>query len=113
MSRFQARTTHVGDRLGSLRADLDSLQRDIKGLAAGAGEAANDHAHTTLRAAENVAERAFRLAEDSTAHMVDDVESWTNGNLDSARQSIRARPLSSLAFTLGIGAILGAIFLRR
>jgi ElaB/YqjD/DUF883 family membrane-anchored ribosome-binding protein len=103
----------VGSRLGTLRSDLDSLQSDIKNLAAGAGDAASERAQSTLRAAENVAERAFRLAEESTAQMADDVETWTNGNLDSARQSIRARPLSSLAFSLGIGAIAGAIFLRR
>jgi hypothetical protein len=66
-----------------------------------------------MRAAENVAERAYRLAEDTATHLADDVETWTNDNLDSARDSIRTRPLASLALSMGIGALFAAIFLRR
>ncbi len=103
----------VDKRLGALRADLDSMQKNMKGLAADAGDAANDRAHLAMRAAENVAERAFHLAEDTATHLANDVETWTNDNLDSARESIRTRPLSSFALSMGVGALFAAIFLRR
>ncbi len=114
MSRHKKKTgpKNVDNRLGALRTDLDALQSDIKGLAGDAGDAANSRAHQAVRAAESVAERAYRLAEETASHMADDVGTWTNDNLDSARDSIRAQPLSALLLSLGIGAIIGAIFLR-
>ena len=65
-----------------------------------------------MHAAKNVAERAYRLAEEAAAHLVDDVETWTDDNLDSVRGSVRAQPLSAVALSMGVGALLGAIFLR-
>jgi ElaB/YqjD/DUF883 family membrane-anchored ribosome-binding protein len=103
----------VDKRLGALRSDLDTMQKDIKNLASDAGGVVNDRAQLAMRAAENVAERAYRLAEDTATHLADDVETWTNDNLDSARDSIRTRPLASLALSMGIGALFAAIFLRR
>jgi len=41
------------------------------------------------------------------------VETWTNDNLDSARESVWAQPLAAIALSMGAGALLGAIFLRR
>jgi ElaB/YqjD/DUF883 family membrane-anchored ribosome-binding protein len=103
----------VDKRLGALRSDLDSMQKDMKSLAADAGDVANDRAQLAMRAAENVAERAFRLAEDTATHLADGVETWTNDNLDSARESIRTRPLSAFVLSMGVGALFAAIFLRR
>jgi ElaB/YqjD/DUF883 family membrane-anchored ribosome-binding protein len=99
-------------RLGALRSDIDALQDDVKGLATDSGEIANDRAKLAIRAAEAVAERAYRLAQESATQAVDDVESWANENLDTARDSIREQPISALLVSLGIGAILGAILLR-
>ena len=42
-----------------------------------------------------------------------EVETWTNDNLDSARESVRAQPLAAIALSMGAGALVGAIFLRR
>lgn len=99
-------------RLGALRSDIDALQEDVKGLATDTGEIANDRAKMAVRTAEAVAERAYRLAQESVTQTVDDVETWANDNLDSARDQIREQPISALLVSLGIGAILGAFFLR-
>jgi ElaB/YqjD/DUF883 family membrane-anchored ribosome-binding protein len=103
----------IGVRLGALRSEFDTLQKDVKGLAGDVGGVANDSARLAIRAAENVAERAFRLAEEAAAHLAKDVETWTGDNLDSVRGTIRAQPLSAIALSLGAGAIIGAILFRR
>ncbi len=104
---------NIDTRLGSLRKELNSLQVDIKGLAGEAGDVADGRLHLTIRNAENVAERAIHLAEEAAGHVADDVETWTNDNLDSARESVRAQPLAAIALSMGAGALLGAIFTRR
>ena len=104
---------NIDTRLGALRSELDALQGDMKGLAGGVGDVADDRVHLAIRNAENVAERALRLAEESAAHMADDVETWTNDNLDSVRELVRAQPLSAIALSMGLGALFGAIFTRR
>jgi len=103
----------IDKRLGALRSDLDDLQGDMKGLATDAGTVADDRVHRAIRNAENVAERAYRLAEEAATQAVDDVETWTNDNLDSARESVRAQPLAAIALSMGLGALVGAIFTRR
>jgi len=103
----------IDTRLGVLRTELDALQTDMKGLAGDVAGVADGRIHVAIRNAENVAERAYHLAEEAATHAVDDVETWTNENLDSVRGSIRAQPLSAIALSMGAGALLGAIFLRR
>jgi ElaB/YqjD/DUF883 family membrane-anchored ribosome-binding protein len=104
---------NIDTRLGALRSELNSLQADMKGLAGDVGETADGRVHLAIRNAENVAERAFRLAEEAAAQVAGDVETWTNDNLDSARESVRAQPLAAIALSMGAGALLGAIFTRR
>ncbi|MEI9931497.1 MAG: hypothetical protein WDM89_13400 [Rhizomicrobium sp.] len=99
-------------RLTALRTDIDTLQTDVKGLATDAGDVANDRAKMAVRAAEAIAERAYRLAQDTVSQKADEVGTWANDNLDNARDQIRDQPLSALLVSLGIGVILGAIFLR-
>jgi ElaB/YqjD/DUF883 family membrane-anchored ribosome-binding protein len=106
-------TKNIDKRLGALRSDLDALQGDMKGLAGDVADVADGRVHAAMRNAENVAERALRLAEEAAGHMADDVETWTNGNLDSARESVRAQPLAAIALSMGAGALIGAIFMRR
>jgi ElaB/YqjD/DUF883 family membrane-anchored ribosome-binding protein len=106
-------TKNIDKRLGALRSDLDALQGDMKGLAGDVADVADGRVHAAMRNAENVAERALRLAEEAAGHMADDVETWTNGNLDSVRGSVRAQPLEAVALAMGAGALLGAIFMRR
>ena len=104
---------HIDSRLGALRSDLDALQSDMKGLAGDVETAADGRVRLAIRNAENVAERAYRLAEEAAGSMADDVEAWTNDNLDSVRESIKAQPLSAILLSMGAGALVGAIFLRR
>jgi ElaB/YqjD/DUF883 family membrane-anchored ribosome-binding protein len=103
----------ISVRLGALRTEFDALQKDVKGLAVDTGDAANGRVHLAMRAAENVAERAFRLAEDAASHLAKDVETWTDDNLECARNTVRAQPFSAIALSMGAGAILGAILFRR
>ena len=111
--RSKNTTKDIGARIGALRTEFNALQKDVKGLAGDAGEIANDRAHLAIRAAENVAERAFHLAEDAAAHLAKDVETWTDDNLDSVRDTVRAPPISAVVLSMGAGAILGAICFRR
>ena len=104
---------NIDIRLGALRSELDELQGDMKGLAGDVGDAADGRVHLAIRNAENVAERALRLAEEAAAHVADDVETWTNDNLDSVRGSVRDQPLSAIFLAMGLGALIGAIFMRR
>jgi ElaB/YqjD/DUF883 family membrane-anchored ribosome-binding protein len=106
-------TKNINKRLGALRSELDTLQGDMKGLAGDVTDIADGRVHLAVRNAENVAERAYRLAEEAVEQAAGDVETWTNDNLDSARESVRAQPLAAIALSMGAGALLGAIFLRR
>ena len=106
-------TKNIDKRLGALRSELDALQGDMKGLAGDVADVADGRVHVAMRNAENVAERAYRLAEEAVEQAADDVETWTNGNLDSVRESVRAQPLAAIALSMGAGALLGAIFSRR
>ena len=52
-------------RLTALRNDFEALQQDIKGLASDVGVAASERAQLAMRSAEDVADRAMRLAEEA------------------------------------------------
>jgi len=106
-------TDKMDARLGALRSELETLEADMKGLVGDVEGIADGRIHLAIRRAEDVAHRAYHLAEESTAHVADDVEKWANGNLEVARKSIRAQPFSALALSVGAGALLGAIFMRR
>ena len=104
---------NIDKRLGALRSEIDALSGDVEGLASDAGNAADGRVHLAMRNAEIVAERAYRLAEEAATSVADDVETWTNGNLESVRGSIREQPLSALLLSIGAGALIGAAFMRR
>ena len=106
-------TKNIDKRLGALRTELDAVQGDMKGLAGDVADVADGRVHLAMRNAENVAERAYRLAEEAVEQAANDVETWTNGNLDSVRESVRAQPLAAIGLSMGAGALLGAIFMRR
>jgi len=103
----------VESQLGALRADLRSLQTDVQTGVIDVGDVAGDHASGVIQTARDIAERALHLAEDAAAGLVDDVENWSQENFDSVRSSVRTQPLGAIAVSLGIGALFGAIFLRR
>jgi len=90
------------DRLAALRADLEALQADMKGLAGDAGEAATAKMNSALNDAM-----------ESVQDLADRVEEWGEDHLTSIKESVREQPLASCALAMGIGALLGAILLRR
>ena len=89
-------------RLGALRNDIEALQENMKSLVLDAGDAANARVHEAVRATESAAQQ-----------VLDDVEDWADGNVSSVRDMVRAQPLKYCMLSLGAGAILGALFLRR
>lgn len=97
-------------RLSMLRSELEALQTDMKGFAGDVEGAADQRVHLVLRKAEDLAQRAYRYAEDASVHVARDVEEWADDNIDNARNSIRAQPLSAIAVSIGAGALIGAIF---
>ncbi|MDR3527923.1 MAG: hypothetical protein P4L57_11645 [Rhizomicrobium sp.] len=99
----------LDSRLGTLRSELESLESDMKGFAGDVEDAADNRVHQALRKAEAIAHRAYRYAEESSAHVAQDVENWADGNLDDARKTIRAQPISALAISMGAGALVGAV----
>jgi ElaB/YqjD/DUF883 family membrane-anchored ribosome-binding protein len=109
-------TKDIDKRVHALRTDVSALQGDVKGLVEDttdvAANVATERARSAMRAAEAVALRALRLAEDTAFSVKGDVEDWTQDNLDSARDQIRSQPFSAIFVSLGIGALIGAIFLR-
>jgi len=114
-----AANSSIDDKLAALRNDIDTLQRDIKGLAGEVGGVASNRANEALKSAEKLAVRAYDLAEETAnqataygAKAVEDVEAWTNENAETLRETVREQPLTSLAIAVGAGAFL-ALLLRR
>jgi ElaB/YqjD/DUF883 family membrane-anchored ribosome-binding protein len=96
------KSTTLESRLDALRDDLESLQTDMKGLAGGVGDAAQARLNEMLRNTEDMAEQISSQVED-----------WTNDNAESLRDQVREQPLFACAVAMGVGALLGAILLRR
>lgn len=103
----------LNERLGVLRLELETLESDMKNAAGDLGAIADNRVHLALRKAEDVAHSAYHLAEDAAGHIARGVDKWASGNLEAARKPIRARPLSALALSLGIGTLIGVLFVRR
>ena len=110
----------IDARLTQLRQDFEALQDDLKGLAGDVGVVASDRAQLAMRSAEDVADRAMRLAEEAAreakamaGELREDAEEWAEENAENLRTRVRDQPLTSLLIAGGIGAFLGAIFLRR
>src|SRR6185437_14566425 len=110
----------IDARLTALRNDFDALQEDIKGLAGDVSVAASERAQLAMRSAEDVADRAMRLAEEAAreakvmaGEFRDDAEEWAEEHAEDVRAQVREQPLTALLIAGGVGAFLGAIFLRR
>ena len=84
----------IEERVDALKSDFDSLQQNLRGLATGAQEAVRARTADLLKNSE-------------------DLEEWTNENVDSLRDMIREQPLASCILSLSAGALLGALMLRR
>jgi ElaB/YqjD/DUF883 family membrane-anchored ribosome-binding protein len=90
------------ERLAALRADLEALQEDMKGLAGGVGDAASDRVSEMLKTTEDMADQITAQVED-----------WATDNVDTLRETVREQPILAVALAVGAGALIGAIFLRR
>lgn len=49
----------------------------------------------------------------SVAGRVPDVTSWIDEKIDMARERVREEPVKMMAIAAGVGALIGAVFLRR
>jgi ElaB/YqjD/DUF883 family membrane-anchored ribosome-binding protein len=89
-------------KLDALKADLEALQTDIKGLAGEVSSAAQERMNGALNDAM-----------ESVQDMAERVEDWSEDNLETLRETVRNQPLASVVLSVGAGALLGAILLRR
>ncbi len=55
----------------------------------------------------------INAAQEAAAEAVDQAEVWATDNAEALRDAVREQPLYSVAIAAGIGAVLGALFLRR
>ena len=85
---------HLQGRMSAVRADLDALQKDVRGL---------------MNDVSNAATREVRGAVDGT---VGRLEAWSSENLAGVRQAVRNQPLKACALSIGAGALIGALLLR-
>jgi hypothetical protein len=84
----------VEAQIDALQSELSSLQKEARSIAGQVGKAAGN--------AVDAAEAAYN-----------GVEQWTSENVKSVRGSVRDQPLTACLVSLGAGAVLGALFLRR
>ena len=89
-------------KLSSLQSDLARLQEDLRGLASAGGSIAGE----TMSDAFDSAQAGARAAAGKVAEQL---ESWTNGNLEPVRYQVRSQPLASVLLSVGAGALVGAL----
>ena len=89
-------------RLSALMNDLTALQKDVRGLARGAGDYATEQANGVVHSAQEKLEQTY-----------DEVEEWANGNVNSLRDTVREQPLAACVLSMSAGALIGALLLRR
>lgn len=97
-----ADSDELQEKLAALRADLEALQVNLKGLAGDAGDAATEKINAAINDAMG-----------SVQDMAERTEEWSEDHLASVRESVREQPLASCALAMGVGALLGAILFRR
>ena len=86
--------SEVQARINALRADLDALQKDMRGLVSDVGDVAMGGA---IHSAQEAAGR---------------LEDWGNENLDGVRDAVRTQPLAACVLSMSAGALIGAFLLR-
>jgi ElaB/YqjD/DUF883 family membrane-anchored ribosome-binding protein len=120
MAKSKPAPGSIDARLNALRADFEALQKDMKGLYGDVSEAASERAGLAMRSAEEIADRAVALAEEAAREAKataleykEEAREWADENAEELRTHVRAQPIQSILIAGGIGAFLGAIFLRR
>lgn len=92
--RRKSSVKKIAQQLDALQSELTALRKGSRKLVDGVGKAAGD--------ALNAAQATYN-----------DVGKWTAANVSSARRSVRSQPVTACLVSLGAGAVLGALFLRR
>lgn len=84
---------------------VDRIRDNVKTFAQTVGETA----------AEGVSSLADQGADGvkAVAGQVPKVSHWIDEKFDEARDRVRAEPLKMMAIAVGVGALIGTIFLRR
>ncbi len=129
-------------RLSTLVSDLEVLRKDMRGTAQAGGEyvearangaygAARESANDALNGARDAASDALHAARatanDALAQAMDalkvlqgraeelkeQVEDWTEDNVGTLRETVREQPILAVAISMSLGALIGALFLRR
>jgi len=120
VAKKKAASGNIEVLLAALRADFEALQTDRKGLYGDVSEVASERAALAMRSAEEIADRAVALAEEAATQAKvtaleykEEAQEWADENAEELRVQVRAKPIQSLLIAGGIGAFLGAIFLRR
>ncbi len=93
--------SEVQSRLNALRADLDALQKDMRGLVSEVGDVASKEVQGAMGGAIHSAQEAVERLED-----------WGNENLDGVRDVVRTQPLAACVLSMSAGALIGALLLR-
>ena len=93
--------SEVQSRLNALRADLDALQKDMRGLVSEVGDVASKEVQGAMGGAMHSAQEAVERLED-----------WGNENLDGVRDVVRTQPLAACVLSMSAGALIGALLLR-
>jgi ElaB/YqjD/DUF883 family membrane-anchored ribosome-binding protein len=84
----------IAAQLEELQSQLTSLRKDARHLTDGISK--------TAGVAMDTAEAAYQ-----------GVGKWTSDNVDNVTEWGRDQPMTACLVSLGIGAVLGALFLRR
>src|ERR1700735_4618000 len=100
-TKATTRTKPVENRPDALVADLEALQNDVRNLAQGVGDEANERVKSALRMAEERVASAVRMAEDVAEDALDQAEVWAEENLDTLRESVRDQPVVACLIALG------------
>jgi len=91
----------VQARLNALRADIDALKEDMRGLVTEVGGAASDQVQGAMSGAITSAQEA-----------VERIEDWSTENIGEMRQAVRSQPLAACVLSMSAGALIGALLLR-
>ena len=85
-----------------MRADVEALQENMRGLLNDVSGAAGDQVQGVMTNAVKAAQGA-----------VGRIEELRHESVDGMRKTVRGRPFVACALSIGAGALLGALFLRR
>ncbi len=84
---------------------VDRIRDTVKTFAQSVGDsAAEGVGHLADQGADGVK---------TVAGQVPKVSHWIDDQVDAARDRVRAEPIKMMAIAAGVGALLGAVFLRR